>query len=123
MDGIFKDLKDFCLVYIDDDNGIILSPNKIELEKSEIDYLEIILSSTGIILQPHITTKIKEFPEKLETLKELQSLLGLLNYGRQFVKNLSKWEKPFLEKLKNTQKNQKNSNTKIDWSEVDTKRL
>ncbi|PIN01424.1 hypothetical protein CDL12_26063 [Handroanthus impetiginosus] len=89
MDEIFKDLNDFY-------------------------YLGIILSSTGIILQPHITTKIKEFPEKLETLKELQSLLRLLNYGRQFVKNLSKWEKLFLEKLKNAQKNQKNSNTKID---------
>ncbi|PIN03980.1 DNA-directed DNA polymerase [Handroanthus impetiginosus] len=79
MDEIFKDLKDFCLV-----------PNKIELEKSEIDYLKIILSSTKIILKLHITTKIKEFPEKLETLKKLQSLLGLFNYVRQFVKNLSK---------------------------------
>ncbi|PIN21535.1 DNA-directed DNA polymerase [Handroanthus impetiginosus] len=80
MDGIFKDLKDFY-------------------------YLGVILSSTVIIFQPHITTKIKELSEKLETLKELQSLLGLLNYGRQFVKNLSKWEKLFLEKLKNAQKN------------------
>ncbi|PIN24294.1 DNA-directed DNA polymerase [Handroanthus impetiginosus] len=92
MDEIFKDLKDFCLIYIDNvliysklleehkkhlekfkDNGIILNPNKIELEKR-------------IIFQPHITTKIKEFSKKLKTLKELQNLLGLLNYGRQFVK-------------------------------------
>ncbi|PIN04923.1 DNA-directed DNA polymerase [Handroanthus impetiginosus] len=52
--------------------------------------LKISVYSTGIILQSHITTKIKEFPKKPKTLKELQSLLGLLNYGRQFVKNLSK---------------------------------
>ncbi|PIN11711.1 DNA-directed DNA polymerase [Handroanthus impetiginosus] len=88
MDEHKKHLEIVCKKFKNDE--IILSSNKIELEKSEIDYLGIILSSTGIILQPHITTKIKEFPKKLQTLKELRNLLGLLNYGRQFIKNLSK---------------------------------
>ncbi|PIN09839.1 DNA-directed DNA polymerase [Handroanthus impetiginosus] len=88
MDKHKKHLEIICKNF--KDNGIILSLNKIELEKDEIDYLGIILSSTGIILQSHITTKIKEFSKKLKILKELQSLLGLPNYGSQFVKNLSK---------------------------------
>ncbi|PIN03972.1 DNA-directed DNA polymerase [Handroanthus impetiginosus] len=90
MDGIFKGLRDFCLVYID---NVLIFSKTLEEHKKHLEivyYLIIILSSTGIILQPHIITKIKEFPKKLETLKELRSLLGLLNYGRQFVKNLSK---------------------------------
>ncbi|PIN22489.1 DNA-directed DNA polymerase [Handroanthus impetiginosus] len=90
MDGIFKDIKDFCLVYID---NVLIFSKILEEHKKHLEivyYLGIILSSTEIILQPHITTKIKEFPKKLKTLKELQRLLGLLNYGRQFVKNFSK---------------------------------
>ncbi|PIN05277.1 DNA-directed DNA polymerase [Handroanthus impetiginosus] len=95
MDKIFKNLKNFCLVYI---NDILIFSKILEEHKKHLEivyYLEILLSSTGIILQSHITIKIKEFPKKLETLKELQSLLELLNYGRQFVKNLSKWKNYF----------------------------
>ncbi|KAA3485339.1 RNA-directed DNA polymerase-like protein [Gossypium australe] len=70
MDSIFKKYKKFCVVYIDDilifsetlenhrkhlniiarefiKHGIILSPKKIELEKIEIEFLGLILSSDG----------------------------------------------------------------------------
>ena len=116
MDSIFNDLKDFCVVYVDDilvfsrtredhrkhfkiicsvfqKYGIILSPKKIELEKESIDFLGIILDKDGIQLQKHIISKIKDFPENIKDKKQLQSLLGLLNYGRGFLQGLTKQER------------------------------
>ena len=92
MDSIFNDLKDFCVVYVDDilvfsrtreehkkhlkiictvfqKYGIILSPKKIELEKESIDFLGIVLDKVRIQLQKHIISKIKEFPEKIKDKK------------------------------------------------------
>ena len=112
MDEIFKELKKFCIVYIDDilvfskrrkehkhhlkivcdkfiENGIILSPKKIKIEKTEIEFLGLILSQIGIKLQDHIVTKFKDFPDELSDKKQLQSFLGILNYDRQFIKDLS----------------------------------
>lgn len=123
MDSIFGPYKDFCIVYIDDilifsetlkkhrDHlttiskllviyGLLLSPKKIKLEKQEIEFLGLTLSHSGIKLQEHIVTKSKEFPEVLTDKKQLQSLLGILNYGRQFFKYLSRKKKSFLAKLK-----------------------
>jgi hypothetical protein len=67
-------------------NGIILSPKKIEVEKESIEFLGLVLNQTGLKLQEHIISKIKEFPEKIEDKKQLQSFLGILNYGRNFIK-------------------------------------
>jgi hypothetical protein len=78
-------------------NGIILSPKKIELFKTEIDFLGKSIKNGSIQLQQHIYTKIKDFQKTFTTLKELQSFLGLLNYGRKFIPNLS-------EKISNLQK-------------------
>ena len=138
MDSIFNDLKDFCVVYVDDilvfsrtredhmkhlkiicsvfqKYGIILSPKKIELEKESIDFLGIILDKDGIQLQKHIISKIKDFPENIKDKKQLQSLLGLLNYGRGFLQGLTKQEIPLLKKL--------NKNQEFTWSDEDRKIL
>lgn len=138
MDSIFKDLKDFCVVYIDDilifsknredhkrhlqilcskfqKHGIILSPKKIDIEQESIDFLGITLNHSGIKLQEHIVSKVRDFPEDLTDKKQLQSLLGILNYGRNFIKGLSKKEIPLIEKLK--------KNKEFHWTEKDKKLL
>ena len=51
-------------------------------------------------MQYHIVTKIKDTPDESNDKKQLQSFLGILNYGRQFIRDLSKKEKLLLEKLK-----------------------
>ena len=43
-----------------------------------------------IKLQDYIVQKINNFPDKLKDLKTLQSFLGLLNYVRPYIKNLSR---------------------------------
>ena len=53
---------------------------------------------TTIKLQPHISRKILEYPDKLEELKLLQSFLGLVNYVRPYFKNLSKLTSPLYNK-------------------------
>ena len=45
-------------------------------------------------------SKVRDFPDTLENITQLQSLLGILNYGRNFIKNLSKIEIPWLTKLR-----------------------
>ena len=58
-----------------------------------------------IELQPDIVSKLLEFPNKIEDTKELQNFLGLLNYSRKFIPNLSTLIRPLYNKLsKNGQK-------------------
>ena len=134
MDSIFSNL-DFCVVYIDDilvfsktreehtkhleimtdlfqKHGIILSPKKIEVEQTTIEFLGLTLNPNGIQLQDHILIKLKEFPDILVDKKQLQSFLGILNYGRQFIKDLSKKEKSLQRLLKKDQP--------FEWTPNDT---
>ena len=62
--------------------------------------MRIILDQKGLKLQEHILSKVRDFPDTLENITQLQSLLGILNYGRNFNNNLSKIEIPWLTKLR-----------------------
>ena len=75
-------------------HGIIFSQKKIELEKESIEFLGIILDQKSLKLQEHILSKVRDFPDTLENITQLHNLLGILNYGRNFIKNLSKIEIP-----------------------------
>ena len=123
MDNIF--LKhDFCFVYIDDilvasenikeheqnlktvfneikKHGIVISKRKMELFKRKFSFLGLEIGNGKIELQPHISIKILEFPEKFENLKQIQAFLGLVNYARKFIPNLSKLVGPLYGKTTN----------------------
>lgn len=77
-----------------------MSPKKIELEKTEIEFLGLNLSADGLKLQDHIIVKIKEFSEEIKDQKQLQQFLGIVNYGRNFFPNLSEKIGNLYEKLK-----------------------
>ena len=72
-------------------NGLVVSRKKIKLFKNQIEYLglESEIENGQVKLQEHIVQKINNFPNKLEDLKTLKSFLGLLNYARPYIKNLS----------------------------------
>ena len=83
-------------------HGLIVSKKKLKLFKTQIEFLGLELKDGQIKLQEHIVQKINNFPNKLEDLKTLQSFLGLLNYARPSIKDLSKLAEPLYSDTKNT---------------------
>ena len=83
-------------------NELVVSRKKIKLFKNQIEFLGLELENVQVKLQEHIVQKINNFLDKLEDLETLQSFLGLLNYTRPYIKNLSQLTRPLYSKTKNT---------------------
>ncbi|XP_031285657.1 uncharacterized protein LOC116144339 [Pistacia vera] len=89
MDKVFRDLSNFCIVYIDDvlvfsktkeehvnhfrlvikrfcDNGMMLSERKVEWFTNKVTFLGVEIGEGGIQLQEHFSKKLLEFPDVLE---------------------------------------------------------
>ena len=138
MDKIFNDYRDFILVYIDDilvfsetaqehrkhlfifaslayENGLVISKKKVEIGKSRIEYLGLIIENGRVQLQENIIKTILSFPDKLKDKKHLQSFLGHLNYAINFIP----WCSLIREKLQSKLR----GNKTFDWSEEDTQSL
>ncbi|KAG6506282.1 hypothetical protein ZIOFF_031605 [Zingiber officinale] len=122
MDMCFKGCEEFLVVYIDDilvfstnkeqhskhlckmmdicqKEGLVLSPTKMKIAQPEIEFLGVIIGNRRIKLQQHIIKKIINFDEEtLTTLKGLRSFLGILNYARSHIPNLSKLLGPLYSK-------------------------
>lgn len=128
MDDIFRSISMFTCVYIDDvlvfsktkeehyahlhvvftlfeKHGLILSRKKMKLVMKHIDFLGAKIGQEKIALQPHITSKILDFPDKTEDTKTLRSFLGLLNYARPYLKNIGKINGSLYNKTSITDKN------------------
>ena len=78
---------------------LLISKSKIQLFQQTIEFLGVIIGNGKILLQSHISEKILTFPDKIEDTKELQKFLGLLNYTRPFIKNLSRIAGPLFGKV------------------------
>jgi hypothetical protein len=137
MDTIFNNYYDFTCVYIDDilvfsknhqehrkhlsilfkifiEEGLIISKKKMKLEQTKIDFLGLEIETNGKIkLQPHIAQKLIEFPNDLSDTKKLQQFLGVLNYTRNFYKNLSQDTQPLYNKLKKSGQKHFNKEDKL----------
>ena len=71
-----------------------------------------IITSNGIKLQSHISEKICNFLDKLNTKEEIQKFLGCLNYAGEFIPQLAK-KRSLLQKLLR-------KNNTIGWSKDHT---
>ena len=72
-------------------HGLIISKSKMEICKNHISFLGTEIGNGKISLQPHISNKIQNFPDIMEDIKTLTAFLGLLNYARNFIKDLGKY--------------------------------
>ncbi|GJZ35615.1 hypothetical protein Tco_0581432 [Tanacetum coccineum] len=87
------------MLKICEDNGLVLSPPKMKIAVSTVDFLGAVLGEGTIKLQPHIIKKIVNFNEKdLKTKKGLRSFLGILNYARNHIPKLGILLRPLYEK-------------------------
>lgn len=80
-------------------NGLILSPTKCKLAIPRIEFLGAEIGEGKLRLQPHIIKKIVEVKDdQLKNKKGLRYWLGILNYARTYIPNLSSKLGPLYEK-------------------------
>nr|AXB54821.1 polyprotein [Pinus nigra virus 1] len=75
-------------------HGIVLSERKMSLFQDNIDFLGINVANGSIQMQPHVLTKLTQFPDKLKDKKEIQRFIGVLNYLHKYIPNLSEKTAP-----------------------------
>ncbi|ANV20896.1 ORF3 protein [Dioscorea bacilliform RT virus 2] len=139
MDNCFRGMEDFLAVYIDDilvfsnseeehmrhleqmlsvceANGLVLSPTKMKIGTSNIEFLGARIGNHKIQLQEHIIKKIADFPEsELMTTKGMRAWLGILNYARSYIPNLGKTLGPLYSKVSPNGEKRMNAQ---DWALV-----
>ena len=73
--------------------GLKLKPSKCELFKQEVRYLGHVVSAHGVSTDPEKVKAVREWPVP-ETVKEVQSFLGMAGYYRQYMPDFSTVAKP-----------------------------
>ncbi|PAA71184.1 hypothetical protein BOX15_Mlig013006g1 [Macrostomum lignano] len=84
-------------------HGLRISLRKCIFAKTEVQYLGFVVSAQGIRPAPSLIEKIKTFPVP-QTVKQLQSFLGLANFYRTHIAGYSRVVQPLLSIIKNTSK-------------------
>ena len=74
-------------------NDLYIKPEKCIWKVREIDFLGLVMGSGGIKMQEEKVVGVLEWPRP-KTVKEVQKLLGLANYYRQFIKYFTQIAKP-----------------------------
>lgn len=80
--------------------NIKFNPDKIQYYENEVKYLGLLFSKNGMRPDNDRITAIKELAIP-NNKKQLQSILGIINYVRQFIPNLAELSSPLRELLKN----------------------
>lgn len=80
-------------------NNVKLNPKQIQYALREIKYIGHIFLKSGMRSDPDRIKAIIEMPE-LSNVKDLQRLLGMINYMRSYLPNLSELISPLRDLLK-----------------------
>ncbi|KAJ6974891.1 uncharacterized protein [Populus alba] len=126
MDKLIKQHIKYAVVYIDEfhvkkilqmfrENRIIISKKKIEIAKRNISFHGGEIGNGTTMLQPYIAQKILEFPDKLETVEQIQQFCGPAKYARPYFNKLASYLKHIYQKTgKNGQKKFDDQDVKAD---------
>ncbi|XP_075099182.1 putative mitochondrial protein AtMg00860 [Nicotiana tabacum] len=80
--------------------GIMLSTKKMVLAQKEIDFLGMHFVKGAYSPGPHICQELLKFPDTSLNTKQIQQFLGVVNYVRDFIPNISTYISPLTEMLK-----------------------
>jgi hypothetical protein len=70
-----------------------LQPDNCEFLRTEVSYLEHVITEKGVLPDPRKVTAIKNYPRPTNE-KQLKSYLGMASYYRKFIPNFSKTAAP-----------------------------
>jgi len=69
-------------------NNLFLKPEKCKFEKTEVEYLRVIISQNSVKMDPVKVAGVTEWPIPSNR-KEVQSFLGFTNFYRRFIQGFS----------------------------------
>ncbi len=76
--------------------NVAVNPKKTKLGLTEVEYVSHLVSATGTSLTPEKRLKVLDFPQPT-TQMEMLKFIGLANYFRDHVPNMTEMVKPLLD--------------------------
>ncbi|GKT29852.1 Transposon Ty3-I Gag-Pol polyprotein [Aduncisulcus paluster] len=121
MSNLLEDLQEICRCYIDDiiiwgntqeelqenttkvleklrEFRLKINPNKCKFGMKQVEHLGVILDEKGIRISPKRLLQVERFSD-LETVKDVRSFLGIVNFFRKFIPSFTEMVEP-IAKLK-----------------------
>jgi transposase InsO family protein len=80
-------------------HNLFLKPEKCEFERTEIEYLGVIISHNSVRMDPVKVAGVSEWPVPSNK-KEVQSFLGFTNFYRRFIQDFSHHARPLFDLTK-----------------------
>ena len=83
-----------------EENQLFLKLDKCEFEKTQVEYLGVIVSHNSVEMDPVKVAGVSEWPVPANR-RELQSFLGFTNFYRRFIQDFSHHARPLFDLTKN----------------------
>ena len=75
------------------ENRLFLKPEKCEFKKDHIDYLGVVVSASGVAMDPKKVKAMRDWPTP-QKLVEVQEFIGFLNFYWRFIKGFLQVARP-----------------------------